>query len=60
MQHLAAGHSNVQERNSDFHTIEAGLRFLRGKTLKSHECVLSFLPSAPLPGRLIARFSAAA
>lgn len=35
--HLAAGHSNVEERNADFHTIEQGLHFLRGKLPASHE-----------------------
>jgi hypothetical protein len=35
--HLAAGHSNVEERNADFHTIVNGLHFQKGKTLSSHE-----------------------
>ena len=35
--HLAAGHSNVEERNNDYHTICSGLQFLKGKTIESHE-----------------------
>lgn len=35
--HLAAGHINVEERNSDYRTIANGLSFLRGKTIASHE-----------------------
>lgn len=35
--HLAAGHSNVTERNADYKTINSGLRFLRGKTIEDHE-----------------------
>ncbi|KAI8640786.1 Endonuclease/exonuclease/phosphatase [Parasitella parasitica] len=34
--HLASGHSNVDDRNADYHTINEGLRFLRGKTIDSH------------------------
>lgn len=35
--HLAAGHSNVEERNADYRTIVSGLRFLKGKAIDSHE-----------------------
>ena len=35
--HLAAGHSNVEERNTDYNTIANGLRFLKGKNIDSHE-----------------------
>lgn len=35
--HLAVGHSNVEERNADYRTIVSGLRFLKGKTIDSHE-----------------------
>lgn len=35
--HLAAGHSNIDERNADYHTIRSGLHFLKGKTLDSHQ-----------------------
>lgn len=35
--HLAAGHSNVEERNADYQTIVHGLHFLRGKTISGHE-----------------------
>ncbi|CAE6454924.1 unnamed protein product [Rhizoctonia solani] len=38
--HLAAGHINVEERNSDYRTIANGLSFLRGKTIGSHENVI--------------------
>jgi synaptojanin len=37
--HLAAGHLNVEERNADYRTIVTELRFLRGKTIESHESV---------------------
>jgi len=35
--HLAAGLSNVEERNADYRTIVDGLQFLKGKTIASHE-----------------------
>ncbi|THG98860.1 hypothetical protein EW026_g3386 [Hermanssonia centrifuga] len=38
--HLAAGHSNVEERNADYHTITSGLHFLKGKTIDSHQNVV--------------------
>ncbi|KDQ13727.1 hypothetical protein BOTBODRAFT_160330 [Botryobasidium botryosum FD-172 SS1] len=38
--HLAAGHTNVEERNDDYHTIVNGLSFQRGKTIGSHDCVI--------------------
>ncbi|OCH92145.1 hypothetical protein OBBRIDRAFT_824865 [Obba rivulosa] len=38
--HLAAGHSNVDERNADYHTIVDGLHFLKGKTIDSHDNVI--------------------
>ncbi|TCD69866.1 inositol polyphosphate 5-phosphatase [Steccherinum ochraceum] len=38
--HLAAGHSNVEERNTDYRTIANGLHFLRGKTIDSHQNVV--------------------
>jgi synaptojanin len=37
--HLAAGHANVEERNSDYRTIVTGLHFQKGKTMASHEYV---------------------
>ena len=43
--HLAAGQSNVEERNSDYHTIVEGLNFLKGKTIDSHELVIFSKPS---------------
>ncbi|KIK67838.1 hypothetical protein GYMLUDRAFT_68857 [Collybiopsis luxurians FD-317 M1] len=38
--HLAAGHANVEERNTDYRTIETGLHFLKGKTISSHENII--------------------
>ncbi|KAF8592645.1 DNase I-like protein [Ramaria rubella] len=38
--HLAAGHLNVEERNSDYRTIVNGLHFLKGKTIGSHDNVV--------------------
>lgn len=38
--HLAAGHTNVDERNSDYRTIVGGLHFQKGKTIGSHENVI--------------------
>jgi hypothetical protein len=35
--HLAAGHSNVEERDADYRTITSQLHFLKGKTITSHE-----------------------
>ena len=45
--HLAAGHSNVAERNADYRTIANGLHFLKGKTINSHQSVQCIdLPSS--------------
>ncbi|KAF5388077.1 hypothetical protein D9615_000583 [Tricholomella constricta] len=38
--HLAAGHSNVEERNADYRTIAHGLHFQKGKTIPSHDNVV--------------------
>ncbi|KAF9651242.1 inositol polyphosphate phosphatase [Thelephora ganbajun] len=38
--HLAAGHPNVEERNSDYRTIVNQLRFQKGKTIASHQNVV--------------------
>ncbi|EPT03582.1 hypothetical protein FOMPIDRAFT_1046622 [Fomitopsis schrenkii] len=38
--HLAAGHTNVDERNADYRTITNGLHFLKGKTIDSHDNVI--------------------
>lgn len=35
--HLAAGHSNIEERNQDYRTISQGLHFARGKAIVDHE-----------------------
>jgi hypothetical protein len=48
--HLAAGHSNIEERNADYWTIVNGLHFLRGKTIESHEYVsISVCPHESSP-----------
>ncbi|KAJ7752739.1 SacI homology domain-containing protein [Mycena maculata] len=38
--HLAAGHTNVEERNIDYRTIVNGLHFQKGKTISSHDNVI--------------------
>nr|XP_031862893.1 uncharacterized protein CI109_001367 [Kwoniella shandongensis]KAA5529965.1 hypothetical protein CI109_001367 [Kwoniella shandongensis] len=38
--HLAAGHSNVAERNSDWRTVVGGMKFLRGKMIDDHEIII--------------------
>ncbi|BGP54025.1 Inositol-1,4,5-trisphosphate 5-phosphatase 1 [Rhodotorula sphaerocarpa] len=38
--HLAAGHSNIMEREQDYGTIAAGLHFSRGKAISDHEHVI--------------------
>ncbi|KAM0792451.1 hypothetical protein ACM66B_005128 [Microbotryomycetes sp. NB124-2] len=38
--HLAAGHSNVEERNADYFTIAQGLHFSRGRPIASHDNVI--------------------
>ncbi|KAJ7682572.1 SacI homology domain-containing protein [Mycena polygramma] len=38
--HLAAGHSNVEERNLDYRTIVNGLHFQKGKTISSHDNII--------------------
>ncbi|GAA6012488.1 hypothetical protein JCM11491_004347 [Sporobolomyces phaffii] len=38
--HLAAGHSNVEERNQDYFTISEGLHFARGKTIVDHDNIV--------------------
>ncbi|KAI0321997.1 SacI homology domain-containing protein [Amylostereum chailletii] len=38
--HLAAGHSNMDERSADYRTIVNGLHFLRGKTIESHDNIV--------------------
>jgi hypothetical protein len=35
--HLAAGHSNVEDRNQDYRTISEGLQFSKGRKLIDHE-----------------------
>ncbi|PWN44254.1 hypothetical protein IE81DRAFT_27792 [Ceraceosorus guamensis] len=37
--HLAAGSSNVEERNADYHTILRGLAFQKGRSVASHDHV---------------------
>ncbi|KAI8391329.1 SacI homology domain-containing protein [Radiomyces spectabilis] len=38
--HFASGHSNYEDRNADFHTINQGLLFLRGRTIDSHDNIV--------------------
>lgn len=38
--HLAAGHSNVEERNTDYSTISRGLAFQRGRAITGHDHVI--------------------
>lgn len=38
--HLAAGFSNVEERNRDYRTISHGLRFQRGRAIEDHDSVI--------------------
>ena len=37
--HLAAGHSNVEQRNLDYHTIDKGLHFTRGRSISDHDLI---------------------
>jgi hypothetical protein len=38
--HLAAGHSNVDERNEDYRTISEGLMFKKGRRIQDHESII--------------------
>lgn len=38
--HLAAGFANYEERNRDYNTITAGLRFQRNRSIEDHEIVV--------------------
>ncbi|KAF8631620.1 hypothetical protein AX15_002362 [Amanita polypyramis BW_CC] len=38
--HLAAGHTNIEERNADYRTITNGLHFQKGKNILSHQNVI--------------------
>ncbi|KAF2863532.1 DNase I-like protein [Piedraia hortae CBS 480.64] len=38
--HLAAGFSNYEERNNDYHTISHGLRFQRDRAIADHDAVI--------------------
>ncbi|KAK9467086.1 SacI homology domain-containing protein [Lipomyces arxii] len=37
--HLAAGSTNVEDRNNDYRTIARGIRFPHGRTLRDHDTV---------------------
>jgi hypothetical protein len=41
--HFASGKSNVDDRNSDFHTINNGIKFLKGRTIDNHEYEFCFI-----------------
>ncbi|OCF75027.1 phosphatidylinositol phosphate phosphatase [Kwoniella mangroviensis CBS 8886] len=38
--HLTAGQSNVTERNSDWKTLTAGMKFSRGRMVEDHEIII--------------------
>ncbi|CAO3592079.1 unnamed protein product [Absidia cylindrospora] len=38
--HFASGQSNVDDRNADFHTINQGLQFQRGRSIDSHDNIV--------------------
>ncbi|KAG0337041.1 inositol polyphosphate 5-phosphatase [Podila horticola] len=38
--HLASGQDNLTERNSDFHTIDGGIAFARGRSISTHDIIL--------------------
>ena len=38
--HLAAGFSNIDERNRDYSTIAGGLRFQRGRRIEDHDAII--------------------
>ncbi|KAM0755638.1 hypothetical protein T439DRAFT_8341 [Meredithblackwellia eburnea MCA 4105] len=38
--HLAAGHNNLEERNSDYFTIAEGLHFSRGRGISQHDNIV--------------------
>ncbi|KAG0083325.1 inositol polyphosphate 5-phosphatase [Podila epicladia] len=38
--HLASGQDNLTERNNDFHTIDGGISFARGRSISTHDIVL--------------------
>ncbi|TIC04091.1 DNase I-like protein [Wallemia mellicola] len=38
--HMAAGHSNIEERNNDYFTISNGLQFLKGKVPEDHDNIV--------------------
>lgn len=40
--HLAAGFSNYEERNRDYHTIAQGLRFQRNRPIVGHDATIWF------------------
>lgn len=40
--HLAAGFSNYEERNRDYHTIARGLRFQRNRPIVGHDATIWF------------------
>src|SRR5579862_2719989 len=37
--HLAAGHTNVDQRNMDYHTIDKGLHFTGGRAISDHDLI---------------------
>ena len=37
--HLAAGHTNIDQRNMDYWTIDKGIRFARRRTISDHDLI---------------------
>jgi Endonuclease/Exonuclease/phosphatase family 2 len=37
--HLAAGHANIEQRNMDYHTIDKGVQFPRGRSVADHDLI---------------------
>ncbi|KAG0254428.1 inositol polyphosphate 5-phosphatase [Actinomortierella ambigua] len=38
--HLASGQDNIDDRNNDFHTIDSGICFSRGRTILGHDIII--------------------
>jgi hypothetical protein len=38
--HLAAGHSNIEDRNTDYFTISEGLSFIKGRKIADHDAIV--------------------
>ncbi|KAG0235499.1 inositol polyphosphate 5-phosphatase [Actinomortierella wolfii] len=38
--HLASGQDNIDDRNNDFHTIDSGITFTRGRSILGHDIII--------------------